>query len=101
MIFSWPGQAGSDGRCVMPGRWNPIQHVNNGRVEFPSGPIDSLDAGFDPRYLDAWVVQGGPTTQGQVFVTGPSQSNRQSSGFVLPAGGSPGKWNATVNGWNQ
>jgi hypothetical protein len=90
----------------MPGRWNPIQHVNpaNGQIEWPTGPIDDVDAGFSPRYVDAWVVQGGPATGGKVFVTGPSQSNRQSSGFVLPAGGSPGtpgKWEAKDNGWRQ
>ena len=88
----------------MPGRWYLTQKVSaNGRVEWPSGPIDSLNAGFSPTWVEAWVVQGGPPTQGQVFVTGPSQSTRQSlwSGFVLPSGGSPGEWTATEPGWRQ
>ena len=64
----------------MPGRWYPTQTVSaNGRVEWPKGPIDfPLPAGFTPTWLEAWVVQGGPPTQGQTFVAGPSQSCKQS-----------------------
>jgi len=86
------------------GRWYLTQHVNNGRVEWPSGPIDSLNGTFKPTWLEAWVVQGGPPTQNEDFVTGPSQSTRQSQAwdpFVLPAGGNPGEWTATEPGWKQ
>jgi len=90
----------------MPGRWYPTQTVSaNGRVEWPKGPIDfPLPAGFTPTWLEAWVVQGGPPTQGQTFVTGPSQSCKQSQAwdpFVLPAGGNAGEWKATEPGWRQ
>jgi len=90
----------------MPGRWYNTQQVSaNGRVEWPSGPIDfPLPAGFIPTWLDAWVIQGGPPDPAEVFVAGPSQSTTQSnlwSPFVLPAGGNPGEWKATQPGWRQ
>jgi hypothetical protein len=87
----------------MPGNWHLTQLVNNGRIEWPSGPINSLTGGFTPRWVEAWVVQGGPPTEGEVFYTGPSQCGRQSlwSGFLLPAGATPGEWIAKEPGWRQ
>ena len=87
----------------MPGRGYNTQKVSaNGRVEWPSGPFD-VNPGFTPTWVEAWVVQGGPATQQQAFITGPSQSTSQSSwfGFTPPAGGFPGEWEATEPGWRN
>jgi hypothetical protein len=82
----------------MPGNWDLIQHVNpaNGRIEWPTGPIADVHPGFNPRWVEAWVVQGEGLLEDH-FWTGPSQSSRQSpwSGFA------PDRWTATEPGWTQ
>jgi len=82
----------------MPGNWDLTQHVNpaNGRIEWPTGPITDVAPGFNPTWVEAWVVQGGGLLDNEVW-TGSSQSSRQSpwTGFA------PDRWTATEPGWRQ
>jgi hypothetical protein len=80
----------------MPANWDPIQTLNGGRVEWPTGPM-TLSPGFSPRWVEAWVVQGGLMGPGDTW-TGPSQSTGQSSPW---SGWGPGstQWTADAPGW--
>lgn len=80
----------------MPANWAPFQKIYNGRVEWPTGPMTGLNAGFAPTWVEAWVVQGTGTSQNQIW-QGPSQSTAQSSwsGFV------PQQWTAAEPGWKS
>lgn len=44
----------------MPANWYLTQHLNptNGRIEWPAGPITGLDPGYEPKWVEAWAVQG-------------------------------------------
>ena len=75
----------------MPANWDPYQNINSGRVEWPTGPM-TLNPGFDPKWVDAWVVQGGGMGPGDTW-TGPCQSTTQSSGWM------PGTWTADALKW--
>ena len=80
----------------MPGNWDTYQHLNNGRVEWPTGPLTDVDFGAErPTWLQAWVVQGGPPQDGTTIYQGPSQNTTQSSWF----GWVPGRWTAAEPGW--
>jgi hypothetical protein len=79
----------------MPGNFHYYQHVQNGRVEWPWGPL-TVDPGFNPTWLQSWVVQGGPPTAGTTFYPGPAQSTNQSAYW---SGFTPGYWIATEPGW--
>src|SRR4051794_23872235 len=72
-------------RYVMPRNWDPSQNLNAGQVEWPEGPMTTDDgltfpeAGWTPKWLDAWVVQDS---------TNASQSTYQTGGWA------PGRWTA-------
>ena len=67
------------------GNWYQYQHLNNGKVEWPTGPTEDIDQGFEPpRWVQAWVVQGGrrrhrASTGTSYPGQGPSQSSSESS----------------------
>jgi hypothetical protein len=79
----------------MPANWYKYQHINNGRIEWPAGPINA-QPGFNPTWIQAWAVQGGQMAQGK-FWTGPSQSTNQSVWSGLGPGATT--WTATETGW--
>ena len=87
----------SDWRCVMPGgNWDQYQPLINGKVQWPAGPIKDIDESVDhPRWVQAWVVQGGPDTASTTIYHGSSQSSCESSW----SGWIPGRWNAVEPGW--
>jgi hypothetical protein len=68
------------------GNWDLNQNLNNGRVEWPTGPI-VLTGGETATWVEAWVVQRS---------TGASQRTVQSN--FNPA--NP-KWNADGHPWKQ
>src|SRR5262249_10211508 len=100
---SWLGQACSDGRCVMPGRWDPYQNINAGTgwVEWPTGPL-TVGANEVPKWIEAWVLQSSSTTtppaQG-VEGTGASQSTRQKDGW--PPGFTQWTADGPPQGWKN
>ena len=69
----------------MPRNWDPSQNINGGQVEWPQGPLTDdggltfPQAGWTPRWLEAWVVQDS---------TGASQRTAQRAGWA------PGRWTA-------
>jgi hypothetical protein len=81
----------------MPANWDLNQHLSAaGRVEWPTGPITDVDENVDqPKWVQAWVVQGGAGEGPGTILGGPSQSAGQSdwSGFK------PGYWTAAEPGW--
>ncbi|PAP94254.1 hypothetical protein CIT31_18245 [Mesorhizobium wenxiniae] len=84
----------------MAANWDPIQTLNSGRVEWPKGDIDITDlpaGNFVPRWVDAWVVQGGGMGAGQVL-EGPSQSTSHSS-YWSPWTPPYNRWTADTAGW--
>jgi hypothetical protein len=77
------------------GNWYFYQPLNNGKVEWPTGPTGTLDPGYDLKWVQAWVVQGGDMGAGK-FNPGPSQSSSESSW----SGWAPaGSWIASEPGW--
>lgn len=93
------------------GMWYPHQNLNNGKVEWPSGETGTLDQGYAPAWVQAWVVQGGDddgVVQGgdddgggngvgmSYPGPGPSQSSSQSS---WSGWAPPGQWTAAEPGW--
>jgi hypothetical protein len=84
------------------GNWDHYQHLNpnNGRVEWPTGPTGTLDPGYEPGWVDAWVVQGdilpGIPLPG-VYLPGPSQSSRGSG----PGAFASNQWTAATPGWKN
>jgi hypothetical protein len=80
------------------GNWDPIQTLKDGLVQ-SKGEMPVMDAYSEPTWLDAWVVQGGGETAGQVLLPGPCQSSRHSplwSGW----GNAPyTTWAADEPGW--
>jgi hypothetical protein len=78
----------------MPGNFNYFQTINNGRVEWPWGPL-TVDQGFNATWLQSWVVQGGPAAAGTTFYPGPAQSTNESFWSGFPTG----YWVATEPGW--
>jgi len=81
----------------MPANWDRYQRINNynGRIEWPTGPINGVQPGFDPKWVQAWAVQG-QMAAGTIW-TGPSQSTNQSYWSGLGAGAV--RWTATEPGW--
>ena len=79
----------------MPANWDHYQQTNNGRVEWPQGDITNIPPGnFVPRWVEAWVVQGGGMGAGS-FSPGPTQSTSHSphwSGWAQPYD----RWKADV-----
>jgi hypothetical protein len=75
----------------MGGNWNIFQNLNEGRVEWPTGPLVFNSPSEIPKWLEAWVLQG---ENGSV---GTSQKTAQSQ-F-----GAPGWWTADgiPPGWIQ
>jgi hypothetical protein len=69
------------------GNWDQDQNLNNGWVEWPTGPL-TIEEEETPTWLEAWVVQR---------TTGASQSTYQAAPFA------PGhtKWTADTKGWKQ
>lgn len=82
----------------MPANWDPNQHIDSetGRIEWPTGPMTDIDPDYEPRWVEAWVVQGGGIGPGQVWA-GPSQSSAQSSW----TGFQSGRWTAPEAGWRN
>jgi hypothetical protein len=79
----------------MPGNWDPIQHLTAaGQVDWPKGPYHI--GAFNPRWVDAWVVQdlGVPIPWPHLDLPGPSQS-AHGSAFAA------GKWTADTLGWRN
>jgi hypothetical protein len=79
------------------GNWDLTQKLYNGLVA-SKGELPVMDADSVPTWLDAWVVQGGGETSGQVLLPGPCQSSRHSpswSGW----GNAPTNWAADEPGW--
>jgi len=87
----------------MPANWFYGQHVVNGRVEWPIGPITGVTGTFKPTWVDAWVVQGGGPDQSDQILAGPSQSTSQSSwsGFEPIDAQGNGYWLASERGWKS
>jgi hypothetical protein len=77
------------------GNWDFYQPLSNGKVEWPTGPTGTLDPGYEPRWVQAWVVQGGTMGAGN-FNPGPSQSSSESS---WSGWAPPGRWTASEPGW--
>jgi hypothetical protein len=78
------------------GNWAYNQQLHNGRVEWPWGPL-TVDPGFNPTWLQSWIVQGGPPTSDETsFYPGPVQSTSQSAFW---SGFTPNYWTATEPGW--
>jgi hypothetical protein len=78
------------------GNWDQFQPLNNGKVEWPAGPMTGIDESVDhPKWVHAWVVQGGPDTASTTIFAGASQSSAQSSW----SGWIPDRWNAAEPGW--
>ena len=88
----------------MPGNWDRHQHLNNGRVEWPTGPYNNIGPNFAPSWVDAWVVQtpggGGAPIPAGVVLPGPSQSAHGSAGSAPPAF-TPNRWTANKQGWSN
>lgn len=82
----------------MPANWDTYQLINNanGRIEWPTGPINGVPQNFAPAWVQAWAVQGGALAQGH-FWTGPSQSTNQTAWSGLGPGAL--RWRATEPGW--
>jgi hypothetical protein len=79
----------------MPANWDTYQNLSTtNRVEWPTGPMTGLNQGSAPRWVEAWVVQGGGMGPGNTW-TGPSQGTTQSSwsGWVA------NRWTAAEPGW--
>lgn len=92
-----PGDSpGSYWRYVMAANWDPFQNLNSGRVEWPTGPM-TVSSGFGPKWVEAWVVQGGLMGPGDTW-TGPSQSTGHSSPWSGWGAGST-QWTADTPGW--
>ncbi len=74
------------------GNWDYYQNINYGtsRVEWPQGPME-LDKGFEPRWVEAWVVQ---SSTGVVATSGTGASQRTSQ----TAGWQPGYTHWTADG---
>jgi len=82
------------------GNWDHYQHLHNGRVEWPTGPIGTLDPGYAPGWVDAWVVQSDFLPQiplPGVDLSGPSQSCHGSG----PGSFSTTQWTAGTAGWEN
>ena len=81
----------------MPGNFNALQIINNGRVEWPWGQLTDVDLGFSPTWLQSWIVQGGTVNPSETaFIPGPAQSTNESaywSGFPQDY------WLASEPGW--
>jgi hypothetical protein len=80
----------------MPANWDPQQHLNTGRVEWPTGPIRNTPGNYRPWWVEAWVVQGG-TMEEETFQPGPTQ--RTSHGPHWSGWGQYYRWNADMAGW--
>jgi hypothetical protein len=80
----------------MPANWDLYQSVYSGRVEWPTGPM-TLTPDFAPRWVEAWVVQGGGMGPGQ-DLPGPSQCTFQSSPWSDWGLGST-RWTADAPRW--
>jgi hypothetical protein len=81
----------------MPGNFDDPLKLTDGRVEWPQGGLNGLNANEVPAWVEAWVVQGGGEVGGQ-FMIGPSQSSHHSpfwSGWTAPYD----KWIANEPGW--
>jgi hypothetical protein len=81
----------------MPGNWDPTQHLTPaGQVEWPTGPYNI--GGFNPTWVDAWVVQGGVLLGiPGLDLPGPSESSHGSGAAAFAAG----KWEADALGWRN
>lgn len=77
------------------GNWDFYQPLSNGKVEWPTGTTGTLDAGYEPAWVQAWVVQGGGQVAG-IYNPGPTQSSTQSS---WSGWAPPGRWTAGEPGW--
>jgi hypothetical protein len=85
------------------GNWYQYQHLNNGKVEWPTRTTGDLDQGFEPQWVQAWVVQGGDDDgagdddAGTSYPgPGPSQSSSESSWSGWEP---PHQWTASEPGW--
>jgi hypothetical protein len=82
------------------GNWDDYQPLNNGKVEWPTGPTGTLDAGFEPAWVQAWVVQGGDMDNNGGGTDYPGPGPSQSSGQSSWSGWEPhGRWTAAEPGW--
>jgi hypothetical protein len=84
------------------GNWDLVQHLNpnNSRVEWPTGPIGTIGSGYEPGWVDAWVVQSDFLPEiplPGVVLSGPSQS---SSGKD-PGAFSATQWTAATAEWKN
>ena len=77
----------------MAANWNYYQNVEYGseHVEWPTGPM-TLTPGFEPRWVEAWVVQSSTGDPNVISGAGASQSTSQRSGWV------PGNSSWTADG---
>jgi hypothetical protein len=77
----------------MPGNWDHFQHLNSGRVEWPTGPYN-IDPNFAATWVDAWIVQkpGLPAFD----LPGPSESTHGSHADFTPH-----QWTAPTPGWTN
>ena len=69
----------------MPGNWKSTQQLNadTGRVEWPTGPTGVVSDGFEPMFVQAWVVQGGTMVEKEDRESGPGATQTsQTSDFA-------------------
>ena len=67
----------------MAANWDYFQNIEFGssNVEWPTGPM-TLTPGFEPRWVEAWVVQSSTGDPDVISGAGASQSTSQRSGWV-------------------
>jgi hypothetical protein len=86
----------------MAANWDSMQTLNNGRVEWPTGPITGLNPSEEPRWVEAWVVQA---DAGAVFpfegikYVGSSQSSGHTPHWSGWGAGPYTMWKADDPGW--
>jgi hypothetical protein len=88
----------------MPGNWDYVQHLKNGKVEWPKGDTDvGAMQGFDPWRVEAWVVQSEGIPEGatgqKASWEGPSQTTSWERTVSKP--GPSDRWATDTLGWMQ
>ena len=77
------------------GNWYQYQPLNNGKVEWPAGPTGDFDKALTPRWVQAWVVQGG--ADDGAGTTTPGQSIRARAPVKAAAESSWSGWDTAAS----
>jgi hypothetical protein len=67
------------------GNWDRTQNLNNGQVEWPTGPLPLADPTEKPLWVEAWVVQRS-NVQGAIHIAGASQRTVKRWPAAAPVG---------------